>query len=160
MTIGPNPLSAGTQIRALDYPPSQFNYDESNILNITSTSWLVGSPEVSVRFRAPTTGRVGVTLSATVRNNAVNAERLFVGFRIMSGDPADNDTFQPVSAKYGRSNLAYADANNGATAGGQLTIVTGLTPGDWYYAQTQYRVTLGSGTADLLYRSILVIPVP
>lgn len=160
MAINASPLAAGTRIRALDFTPPLFNFDASNITGITSTAWVVGSPEVSVRFMAPTSGRVAVMLGASPRNNSVTVDRLFIGFRIMEGDPADGITFQPLSAKYGRSNHAYADANDAACSGGQLTIVGGLTPGSWYYAQTQYRVTVGAGTADLLYRSIMVFPVP
>lgn len=160
MTATPHPLSAGTQIRALDFPGSQFAFDESNITNITATTWTIGTPEVSVRFMAPTSGRTAVHLGAYTRNNAANLERLYVGFRILEGDPADADTFQSVSAKYGRSNYAVSDANGGAVAGGQMSVVSGLTPGVFYYAQTQYRTTLGLGTADLLYRSVMTFPVP
>lgn len=158
-----HPLAAGTTVRALDFPPAMFAFDNSTTaanLNITSTSWALGSPEVAVRFLAPTSGRVGVSLGATVRNNSAVVDRVFVGFRIMEGDPASGNTFQPVSAKYGRSNYAYADADDDGESGSQFTMVSGLTPGTYYYAQVQFRVTVGGGTADVLSRSILVIPLP
>lgn len=154
------PLSAGTEIRALDFPPTQHGFDQSTISNITATTYTVGTPEVAVRFLAPTTGRVAVTIKALVRNNtAANNDRLFVAFRILEGDPNDADLFQTEDVKLGISNNATNTADE-FTYGSQTTMVSGLTPGQFYYGQVRYRTTLGSGTADLAYRQITVFPIP
>jgi len=155
------PLSSGTPVRALDFPPAQFNYDQTTIANITDTTYVTGTPEVAVRFMAPTSGRVAVNLSAGIRNNtAANQDRVFVTFRILEGDPSDADVFWTEEVKYGRSNAARLDANDEFAYGGHVTVVGGLTPGQFYYAQVRHRTTLGSGTADISNRQILVFPVP
>lgn len=155
------PLSAGTQVRALDFPRAMFNFDQTSQLNLTDTSYGNGSPEVSVRFMAPTSGRVAVVCSGGPRNNtAANQDRVFISFRIFEGDPNDNDLLQTEEVKYGRSNYATLTANDDYEYGGHLTMVGGLTPGTFYYAQMRHRVTIGSGTADIAFRSILVFPIP
>lgn len=155
------PLSAGTPVRAADFPPAMFNYDQTTIANITDTAYVTGTPEVAVRFMAPTSGRVAVNLSGGIRNNtAANQDRVFLTFRILEGDPDDASIFWTEEVKYGRSNYAMLDANDEFEYGGHLTIVGGLTPGTFYYAQVRYRTTLGSGTADISNRQIMVFPVP
>lgn len=152
-----SPLSAGVPFRAIDYTRSRFAFAQTDINNITDTSYTVGTPEIAVRFQAPTSGRVAVVLSAGIRNNGANADRIFVAYRVLEGDPDDNELFQTDDVKFGRSNPATgADEHQ---YGGALSIVSGLTPGDFYYAQVRHRTTLGSGTADVAYRGILVFPV-
>lgn len=152
-----NDLSAGTRVKALDFPRAYQSYHNTTIANISDTTYTVGSPEVAVRFQAPTSGRVAVVISAGVRNNGANADRVFVAFRILEGDPADGDLVQTEDVKLGISNAAtQADDYQ---YGGQATMVGGLTPGTYYYAQVRHRTTLGSGTADIAHRHILVFPV-
>ena len=156
-----HPLSAGTPVRAVDFPPARFYADQTSQLNLTGTTYGEGDPEVAVRFQAPTSGRVAVVLSAGVRNNtAANQDRVFVSFRIFEGDPADNDLIQTEEVKYGRSTYSAAQSADDYEYGGHLTIVGGLDPGTFYYAQVRHRVTIGSGTADIAVRSIMVFPVP
>lgn len=154
-----NDLSAGTRVKAVDFPRAQQYYDQTTQANLTSTTYETGTPEVAVRVMAPSSGRVMVTVSAGIRNNtAANQDRLFVSFRVFTGDPADNDLFQTEEVKLGLSNTG-AGADD-YSYGGHGTMVTGLTPGTYYYFQVRHRVTLGSGTADLAFRKILVIPIP
>lgn len=152
-----SPLSAGVPFRATDFTRSKFSFAQTDINNISDTSYTVGTPEIAVRFMAPTSGRVAVVLQAGCRNNGANADRIFVTYRILEGDPDDGDLFQTDEVKFGRSNPATgADEHQYA---GALSIVSGLTPGQFYYAQVRHRTTLGSGTADVAYRGILVFPV-
>lgn len=157
MAHSPHPLSSGTPVRAVDFPRAQFSFSQTDINNETSTSYIVGTPEIAVRFMAPNSGRVAVMLSAGCRNNAANADRIFIAFRILVGDPNDGDLYQTDEVKFGRSNPATQTDEH--QYGGQLTVVGGLTPGRYYYAQVRHRTTLGSGTADTSYRAILVFPV-
>lgn len=152
-----NPLSAGVPFRATDFPRSKFAFAQTDINNISATSYTVGDPEIAVRFMAPTSGRVAVVLQAGCRNNGANADRVFITYRILEGDPDDADLFQTDEVKYGRSNPATGGDEH--QYAGALSIVSGLTPGQFYYAQVRYRTTLGSGTADIAYRGILVFPV-
>lgn len=154
-----NDLSAGTRVKSLDFPRAQQVYDLTSQLNLTTTSYAVGTPEVAVRFQAPSSGRVLVTVSAGVRNNTTaNEDRVFVSFRVLEGDPDDANLIQTEDAKLGLSNTA-AGADD-YTYSGHSSMVQGLTPGTWYYAQVRHRTTLGSGTADISFRKILVFPLP
>ncbi len=157
MSHEPNPLSAGVPFRATDFTRSKFAFAQTDINNISDTTYTVGTPEIAVRFMAPTSGRVAVVLGAGCRNNAANADRIFITYRILEGDPDDADLIQTDEVKFGRSNPATG--TDGHQYGANLSIVSGLTPGQFYYAQVRYRTTLGSGTADVAYRSILVFPV-
>ena len=160
MPHSPQPLSAGTPVRALDFPPAQFNFNQTSITNVTATTYQTGDPETAVRFQAPTSGRVAVTIKAIVQNNsAANADRLFVTFRVLSGDPDDAVVFQTDEVKNGVSNAAITPADEFRYAS-HTTMVSGLTPGEFYYARVRHRATLGSGTADIGYRHILVFPIP
>jgi hypothetical protein len=152
-----NDLSTGTRVKALDFPRAYQSYHNTTIANISTTTYTVGDPEVAVRFQAPSSGRVAVSISAGVRNNSANADRLFVAFRMLEGDPADSNLVQTEDVKLGVSNAATQ--TDDFQYGGQVTMVGGLTPGAFYYAQVRYRTTLGSGTADIAHRHILVFPV-
>lgn len=153
-----NNLAAGRPVRALDFPRAQQMYLTTNVLNISSTSYATGSPEVSVRFLAPSTGRVAVGVSGGVGNNGANADRLFLTYQIFQGDPSDAVLHQAADAKRGVSNAATG--TEGAQYAGHITMVDGLTPGQYYYAQLVHRTTLGSGTADISHRAITVWPIP
>lgn len=156
------PLSAGTETRAVDFPPAVFVTSDVPNGNISTTVYITGTPEVSARFMAPTSGRVGICLSAGLRNNsgATPNDRLFFSYQIFVGDPNDAVLFQGEEVKGGLSNRASADVNDDYSYGGHLTIVSGMEPGEFYYVQTRYRTTLGNSTADIGYRGILVFPVP
>ena len=155
-----HPLSSGTPVRAVDFPPSVQAYAQITIANITDTSYVTGSPEIAVRFMAPTSGRVMVTVAAGLRNNSATADRVFVSFRLFEGDPDDADLIQTNDVKYGVSNYAVSDAADDYAYSGHTTVVGGLDPGTFYYAQVQHHVTAGNGTADIAFRRITVIPVP
>lgn len=154
-----NDLSAGTRVKALDFPESKQVYDHTDHLNMTGTTYSNGSPEVGVRFQAASSGRAAVTISTGMRNNTTaNEDRIFCAFQVYVGDPADGVEFQSEEVKLGMSNMAAG--SDDIHYGGHLTMLTGLVPGEWYYARFRHRVTLGSGTADLTYRKILVFPIP
>lgn len=154
-----NDLSAGTRVKAVDFPRAAQVTDQTSQLNMTNTTYSTGDPEVAVRVMAPSSGRVLVVVAAGIRNNtAANQDRVFVSFRVFEGDPADNDLYQTEEVKLGLSNTA-AGADD-YSYGGHGTMVQGLTPGTYYYFQVRHRTTLGSGTADISNRSILVTPIP
>lgn len=153
-----NNLSAGRPVKALDFPRAQQVFQTVTVPNVSSTSFVVGNPEVAVRFLAPSTGRVAVCVGAGTSNNGANADRLFVTYQILAGDPADNIVHQSAETKRGLSNPAtQADA---AQYHGHVTMVDGLTPGEYYYAQVVHRTSLGSSTADIAHRHIAVWPIP
>jgi hypothetical protein len=160
MPHDPQPLSAGTPVRAIDWPPAQMSFNQDTVSNITATTYQTGTNEVAVRFQAPTSGRVAVTIKAITRNDsAANSDRVFVTFRILQGDPDDVSLFQTDEIKNGVSNAAIPEADEYRYAS-HTTMVSGLTPGEFYYGRVRYRTTLGSGTADIGYRQIFVFPIP
>lgn len=160
MPIEPAPLSGGTPVRALDFPPSQQVMDRTSQLNLTNTTYATGSPEIAVRFQAPTSGRVLVTVSAGVRNNSATVDRVWVAFTIHEGDPNSGNTVATEEVKYGVSNHAISDASDDFAYGSNSFPVAGLDPGTFYYARIRHKVTVGGGTADISTRSITVIPLP
>ena len=153
-----NSLSAGTVVKALDFVPAVQAFVNTEVLNISATSYTKGTPEVAVRFMAPSSGRVAVSMSGGTRNNSANADRIFVTFQILEGDPATGALIQSDDVKRGLSNPATQTDNY--QYHGHVTMVDGLTPGTWYYAQVRHRTTLGSGTSDIAHRCILVFPIP
>lgn len=153
-----NNLSAGTRVKAVDFPRAQQAYFTATISNQTNTSYEVGSPEVAVRFQAPSSGRVAVCVGAGVSNNGANADRILVTYQVFSGDPADAVIFLSPEEKRGVSNAATG--GEAAQFAGHTTMVDGLTPGDFYYAQMVHRTTSGAGTADISHRHITVWPIP
>lgn len=160
MAIESAPLSAGTPVRALDFPPSVEVRDRTSQLNLSNTSYATGTPEVAVRFQAPTSGRVLVTISAGVRNDSATVDRVWVAFTIHEGDPASGNTVATEEVKYGVSNHAMSDAGDDYQYGSNSFPVAGLDPGTYYYARVRHKVTVGGGTADISTRAITVIPLP
>lgn len=153
-----NNLSAGRPVKALDFPRSQQMYLSGTISNISSVTYITGTTEVSVRFQAPSTGRVAVGVSGGVSNDGANADRIFLTYRILEGDPVNGVVIQDGDSKRGVSNAATGGEN--FQYAGHVTMVDGLTPGTWYYAQMLYRTTLGLATADISHRAITVWPLP
>lgn len=152
-----NNLSAGTRVKAVDFPRAQQVFITSNITNVTTTTYIPGSPEVAVRFQAPSSGRVCVTVGAGTGNNGANDDRLLVTYEVFVGDPADGIRHQAAEAKRGLSNPGTgADT---AQYHGHTTMVDGLTPGEFYYARIVYRTDDGAGTADISHRHIFVFPI-
>lgn len=153
-----NNLSAGNRVKALDFPRAWQVYHNTTISNVTSTTYETGNPEVSVRVMAPSTGRVAVALAGGTRNNGANADRILVTYKVYEGDPADNVVRQGADLKRGITNPATQ--GDQFQYHGHVTMVDGLIPGQYYFFQVQHRTTLGSGTADISHRCLLVWPIP
>lgn len=152
-----NNLSAGTPVRALDFVPAVQSFQDTQIGNISDTSYTTGDPECGVWVMAPSSGRVAVALSAGTRNNSANADRVFLTYRVFQGDPLNDDLIISEEAQRGLS-IPGTQADQ-YQYHGHLTVVDGLTPGSYYYFQARHRTTLGLATADIAYRALLVFPV-
>lgn len=160
MALSQNPLSAGTTVRAVDFPRSMQVLDRTSQLNITDTSYVTGTPEVAVRFQAPTSGRVAITVGAGVRNNSATQDRVWVAFIVYEGDPNSGSTVFTEEVKYGVSNHAISDASDDYSYHTKTSMLQGLTPGTWYYARVKHKTTVGNGSADIASRQITVFPIP
>lgn len=149
---------AGSPVYGNDFPPSQADQDWTTIANISTTSYVTGTPEVGVNITAPTSGKVLVCLGAGVRNNAATTERVVVSYRVLEDD-TNGPVFTAESAYRGIVSSGV-QASQEFTYLGNFSLETGLTPGRNYYIQVRHRTTLGNGTGDIASRDIVVIPVP
>lgn len=133
-------------------------FDNTTNANLTNTTYAAGTPEVGTTFVAPQSGAVIVTVGAGVRNNAANADRVFIAPQIFLGTSSAGTQF-----------LAPAVAQYGCGSGGGYTtddyqyvcrtaLVTGLTAGSTYYVRVMHETPSGSGTADIAAREVTVAP--
>lgn len=151
-------LFAGATVYGKDFPPSQSDQDWTVQLNITTTSYVTGTPEVGVNFTAPTSGKALVCIGAGIRNNAATTERAIVTYRVFE-DSSAGSVFTSESAYRGITSCGIQVAQE-YTYHGNFSLETGLTPGRNYYFQVLHRSLNGAGTADIASRDICVIPVP
>lgn len=151
-------LHSGVPVYGLDFPPSQFDQDWTTIANVTSTSVVVGTPEVAVKFTAASSGRALIAVGCGVRNNAATAERLTVSFRVLEDD-IGGGIFLDHTERNGVKSNGIA-ASQDFVYRGNFALVEGMTPGKGYFAVVTHVSLLGDGTADISSRNITVIPVP
>lgn len=151
-------LAAGTTIKALDYPPSQTAYENTEQTNITSTTYAAPTNGCAVTFTAPTSGRVKVIVGGGARDDT-NDFRLFMAPEIRQTDVSGQIIVSPSVITHGYGSLSVASSY---TYWSRCTIVEGLTPGQVYYARLMIRVdsTVGNHTVDLRLKDLTVIPVP
>lgn len=151
-------LIAGGPVYGRDFPPAVTDQDRSPITNITSTTFIVGAPEVGVSFTAPTSGRVLIAVGAGIQNNAATLEQAAVSYQLFE-DSSDGVIMVLADARNGVQSQGTAVSSSFQYLGG-FSLETDLVPGRQYYAQVRHRCILGNGTADISSRDITVIPVP
>jgi hypothetical protein len=150
------PIKPGDVISKDWWPPAVKAEDFTNNNNITSTTWVVGSPEVGVTFTAPSSGRVCVCLHALATQQAAG-DRVFVEYRIYLGTSTSGTLFQTNDSFNGIS-------SSGSTSGtsefskGHMSLVEGLTPGSTYYAVIGHLIEGAGTTSDVNGRRIIVFP--
>lgn len=149
-------LRAGTTVYALDFPPTVQASDSTTIANISSTTYIAGTPEVGTTFTAPSSGRVRLIVSALARDNGATAERfLFVPQVFLGTSSSGSEVLGPAIRGRGMSTMGEATNYH---AHDRSTMLEGLTPGATYYARTLYRVT-GGTSVDCIYRGIIIVPL-
>lgn len=151
-------LPPGSNVYGLDFPPSQYDQDWTLISNITTTTYIAGEPEVAVTVTAPTSGKLFVCIGCGIRNNAATAESGYVTYQVFE-DSVNGALYQAANDDYGVRSCGIA-ASQEFQYHGNMSLVTGLTPGRSYYFQAVHKSALGAGTADIASRDLLVIPVP
>lgn len=150
-------LVTGSTVYGRDFPPSQFDHDWTSQLNLTTTSYVSGTPSVAVNVTAPTSGKILVCMGAGIRNNGANADRVVVTYRVLE-DGSEGTVFTAESQYRGITSVGIGSEEFRYI--GNFSLETGLTPGRNYYFQIRHKTILGSGTADIASRNILCIPVP
>ena len=154
--IDPGP-AAGDQIDASWWPASVQSDDGTTISNISSTTYIAGSPVVSVTFTAPNSGRVGVCIGAGLVEQA-SALRVWVSYELYLGTDATGTLIHGGIDARGANSTGDA-TNSGEQVHGNMSMEENLTPGATYYAQVVHRVS-GGTTNDVTRRRIIVIPLP
>lgn len=158
-------MAIGTEIKAGDeiskdwWPESVEAQDATTISNITSTSFIPGTPELGVGFISAKTGRCAVCVSAGMFEQSAG-DRLFVSFEVYEGTSASGTLVR--SARTGNGISTHGDTTAGGSGEmvkGNMTMVEGLTPNVDHYARVVHSVD-GGTTNDLRQRRITVIPLP
>lgn len=162
IVVTPTPLGssfAGQQVKALDYPPAKFAQDATQINNPTTASYITGTPEVSVTFVAPTSGRVLLIVGGGLGNSA-GSDRVFLSPEVRLTNSGGALVLSPsvTNRGFGSDNCSAA-----FHYGSRESVLDGLTPGQVYYAVVKYVVSTsdaGASTADIAARDITVVPIP
>lgn len=150
----PNTL-IGATIQAADFPSAAYAADTTSIDNISSTSYITGSPVVSTTFIAPTSGMVLLSVGLSARDNG-GVNRIHLAPEVRVGSAGGSLVLSPDVTNRGvgipgeAAQFVYRS---------RTTLLTGLTGGTTYYVQTMHKVTGGS-TADLQVRDVTVCPTP
>lgn len=141
------------------WPESVEAESGTDILNISNTSFAVGSPEVGVSFVAPRSGRALVCISAAMTEQSAG-DRIFVSFAVHEGTSTAGTTVRSVRTMFGVA--THGDTTAGGTDEmnkGNATMIEGLVGGDTYYAVVMH-ATDGGTTNDIGHRRITVVPLP
>ena len=163
MTVVPVPLGggpAGSVVTALELPPAVQAYNATQINNPTNSNYVAGTPEVGVTFTAPASGRVLLIVGGGVGNSAGN--RILLSPQVFRGPDASGvEIVSPYVVERGfSSNNAAA---SGFHYGTRETMLSGLIPGETYYARVMYAVATADNkgnTSDIASRQITVVPIP
>lgn len=147
---------AGLQIEAAWWPESVTVQENTDQLNVTSTTFIAGTPSCETTFIAPMSGRVLVGVSGEIRNDDTAGNRLFLTFEMRLTSVA-GAVVQSASVTRGVSTTGDTTASQFMTFGNQ-SMVEGLTAGSTYYVRTMQRVD-GGTTNDIGHRRLVVIPM-
>lgn len=162
ITVMPAPLGssfAGQPVKALDYPPPKWSQDSTQINNPTNTAYTTGSPEVSVTFVAPTSGRVLLVVGGGLGNGA-GGDRIFLSPEVRE---TNSSGALVLSASVTNRGFGSDIAAGAFHYGSRESVLDGLTPGTVYYAVVKYAVVTsdaGASTQDIACRDITVVPIP
>lgn len=162
IVVVPTPLGssfAGRPVRALDYPPAVWAQSTTRIEAPSNSSYSAGTPEVSVTFVAPTSGRVLLVVGGGLGESA-GADRIFLSPEVRLTNSSGSVVLTPSVTNRGFSS---DNASVGPHFGSRESVLEGLTPGQVYYAVVKHVVATGdsgSSTADISCREIIVVPIP
>lgn len=145
----------GDTIQSVDTPRTVMAQDDTVQTDLTSSGYVVGTPEVGVFFIAPSTGRVLVTVGGGARDNT-NNNRVFLSPQIFQEDANGLEVLAPSVTFYG---YGTAGSNADYVFGSRVVMIESLSPGRKYYARVVMAAEQGTGsTADVAVREIMVEP--
>jgi hypothetical protein len=140
-----------SNIASITLPPTVEDDQQGNIENISSTSYVAGSPECAVLFTAPPSGRVKISVSASMKTPS-SGELIFVSFEVRIGSTGGTTI---VSATDGA--CIAAQGSGQIFINGFSKLVGSLDPGETYAARTMHRVN-GGTDGSLFHRIIIAEP--
>ncbi|TDE40494.1 hypothetical protein E1295_31845 [Nonomuraea mesophila] len=148
-------IADGERVKGGDFPPSVYAFDDTRQSDISSTSYVSGSPLVSLYFIAPTSGRVLLTIGGGVQDSS-SANPVYLSPVVREDGPAGaaiveaNAETRGISCPRQTTSFMYVS---------RTTLLEGLTPGRTYYVHTAHRVPAGT-SGDIQSRDLTVVPVP
>ena len=162
ITVCPAPLGssfAGRPVQALDYPPAAWAQDATQIDNPSNTTYSAGSPQVSVTFVAPTSGRVLLIVGGGL-GNAVGADRIFLSPEVRL---TNSSGALVLTASVTSRGIASDKCASRFCYGSRESVLEGLIPGQTYFARVMHVVMTaetGATSGDIAARDIGVVPLP
>lgn len=147
---------AGTLVKALDFPPSQYANEDTLQSDINVSGYTAPTNACSVTFTAPTSGRVKLIVGAGARDNTNDAQ-IFVTAEIRE-DNVSGSIVLGASA-YRNGYISEPEASD-YLYHSRVTLVDGLTPGQTYFARILINDDGASNTGDLRSKNLAVVPVP
>lgn len=150
-------IEAGDLISATWWPESVQAEELTDILDVTSTVFIAGTPACSTTFVAPMSGRVGVVVSAEMRNSDTGGNRINVTFELRLGTTAAGTLIVAADIVRGVGTTGDTTASQ-FMIHGNMTMLQNLTPGSTYFIRTMHKVD-GGTTNDIGARRLVVIPL-
>lgn len=152
-------IKAGDVISTTWWPESVEVTEATAQTNISSTSFIAGSPECGVGFTSPSSGRVAVCVSAGLAEQSAG-DRIAFTFEVYEGTSASGTLVRPARTPMGITTLGDTTAGGSLElVHGNMVMIDGLTPAVSHYARTVHAVDAGT-TNDLTQRRLTVIPLP
>lgn len=134
--------TAGQRLLATDAPAygTDTELTSGTTTSGTYTATLTGGTACGVSFVAPTSGAVLILNTARINNSGVSTA--YMSVRIGTGSSIGAGTVVQAAS----DDIAASVVNTNAIVSTHSYIHTGLTPGDTYNVQQQFRVASGTGT--------------
>lgn len=148
---------AGQRIKALDFTAAVGATDSTLHSNIGTTP-VAGSPELSVVFTAPSSGKVLITVGGSIGDDTGSNTIGIIDYEVRLGTNNSGLLIHGTGSLHRRCNIAAGDIAGQTQELGRASLITGLTPGASYFVRTMhYSYT---GTPDLYARQLVVQPLP
>lgn len=122
-------IANGDIVKAVDFPPTVTTIDDTQVLNLTNTSYSPGNPEVGVYFTAPTSGRVVITVGGGLRDNSGD-NRVFMSPQVFEKNSSGSEILAPSVTNRGFGSIGESSEFMYAS---RSSLLEGLTPGQTYY---------------------------
>lgn len=151
--------SISRPLTGADVGVTSYFQDETFVGSINSTAYVTGTPEVGVTFQASTSGKARVTVGSGFRDEGASVDRVFLALQLFFDNSSGTEVIAPSVTTFGHGSC---DVNTEFQYGCRVGLLTGLTPGQVYYARLQHLATPGTDpdSADVTGRGLIIIPVP